>query len=416
MSTEKNRPKRSEFRRKKLGISKNENSTSREISGLVLEKWANLGTSISHAENKTVFVKGGIPGEKVRIRIDKENSKLIWGTVVSEEVSSSLRIVSDCSAFPECGGCSYRHIPYEEELKIKKSLLAEAILHVSKFPSSEIPKISTLASSPDAYRNTAQIKIGFEKGKTKAGFYRENSNSLVSFPKEGCKHLPLEMNEYIRENLEKRTSFSKKGDWRLRFSSGEILEYDKQEMKLGPYLSEKIEWSIPAEGFTQVNRFLLEDWMIQIRSWIPKDIGSVLEFYSGAGLISLSVASLVKRLSGYELSKSSVLAAGKNAKKAGYSHLEFHSLDLNSALPKDLHSSSAKLCILNPPRAGASSSLLNFFERSKPARIIYSSCNHSTLARDLGVLRDVGYRLKEIVLTDFFPRTQHFEVLVLLDL
>ncbi|PJZ27080.1 tRNA (uracil-5-)-methyltransferase [Leptospira hartskeerlii] len=388
----------------------------REISGLVAEKWANLGTCISHAENKTVFVKGAIPGETVLIRTDKENSKLIWGTVVSTEKNSTLRIESDCSAFPECGGCSYRHIPYQEELQIKKSLLQDSFLYVSKLDPSQIPEIKILSGPSNGYRNTAQIKIEFKKGKTNAGFYKENSNSLVLFPKEGCKHLPSEMNEYVRKNLGNKKTFSRKGDWRLRYSSGEILEYDKKEVKIGPYLPEKIEWSIPAEGFTQVNRFLLEEWMLKIRTWIPKDCGPVLEFYSGAGLISLAIGHLVSRLSGYELSNSSVKAAEKNAKNVGYSHLEFHTLDLNSSLPKKLDSFGAKLCILNPPRAGASSSLLDFLDGSRPSRVIYSSCNPSTLARDLGTLKNSGYKPKEIVLTDFFPRTKHFEVLVLLDL
>lgn len=388
----------------------------REISGLVAEKWANLGTCISHTENKTVFVKGAVPGETIRIITDKENSKLIWGTVVSTEKISPLRIESDCSAFPECGGCSYRHIPYEEELQIKKSLLKDSFLYVSKFDPSQIPEIDILSGPSNSYRNTAQIKIEFKKGKTNTGFYKENSNSLVPFPEEGCKHLPFEMNEYIRKNLGNKKTFSKRGDWRLRYSSGQILEYDKQEVKIGPYLPEKLEWSIPAEGFTQVNRFLLEEWMLKIRSWIPKDCGSVLEFYSGAGLISLAIGHLVSRLSGYELSDSSVKAAEKNAKNAGYLSLEFHTLDLNSSLPKKLDSYGADLCILNPPRAGASSSLLDFLNRSRPSRVIYSSCNPSTLARDLGILKSSGYRLTEIVLTDFFPRTKHFEVLVLLDL
>ncbi|WP_367898209.1 class I SAM-dependent RNA methyltransferase [Leptospira sp. WS58.C1] len=388
----------------------------REISGLVVEKWANLGTCISHAENKTVFVKAAVPGETVRIRTDKENSKLIWGTVVSTENVSPFRIASDCSAFPECGGCSYRHIPYEEELRIKKALLQNSFLYVSRLEPSQIPEIEILSGPSNGYRNTAQIKIGLKKGKPNAGFYKENSNSLVLFPKEGCKHLPSEMNEYIRKNLESKKTFSKKGDWRLRYSFGKILEYDKQEVKIGPYLPEKLEWSIPADGFTQVNRFLLEEWMLKIRSWIPKDCGPVLEFYSGAGLISLAIGHLVTRLSGYELSNSSVKAAASNAKNIGYSHLEFHTLDLNSSLPKKLGSFGAELCILNPPRAGASSSLLDFLDEHKPSRVIYSSCNPGTLARDLGILKNSGYKPKEIILTDFFPRTKHFEVLVLLDL
>ncbi|TGK03079.1 class I SAM-dependent RNA methyltransferase [Leptospira langatensis] len=414
MGTEKNRAKKSGIRRKRSQNFQAKVFRPREISGLKLEKWANLGTSISHSENKTVFVKAGIPAEIVDIRIDKENSKLIWGTVVAVKTASPLRIASDCTSFPECGGCSYRHVSYEEELRIKKELLLETFVRVSRFSGTEMPQIEILSGPSEGYRNTAQIKIQRSKGKIQAGFFQENSNSLVPFPEEGCKHLPKEMNDFIRKNLEKKIPGPK--DWKLRFSSGEVFEYDRSEVKIGPYLPEKLEWSIPADGFTQVNRFLLEDWMKKIRSWIPEKTGKVLEFYSGAGLISLAIASRVGSLSGFELSESSVKAAKRNSKEAGFSHLEFSALDLDSSLPKELSESGVELCILNPPRAGASPSLLDFFNRLRPKRIVYSSCNHTTLARDLKVLEGMGYELKEIVLTDFFPRTQHFEVLVRLEL
>ncbi|TGK07090.1 class I SAM-dependent RNA methyltransferase [Leptospira semungkisensis] len=416
MGTEKNRAKKSGIGRKRSQNFHAKVFQSREISGLRLEKWANLGTSISHAEDKTVFVKAGIPGETVDVRIDKENSKLIWGRVTSVEKPSPLRIASDCSSFPECGGCSYRHITYEEELRIKKELLLETFLRALKISKSDIPSIEILSGPSEGYRNTAQIKIQKTKGKIQAGFFQENSNSLVPFPEEGCKNLPKEMNEFIHKNLEKRGSVFGSKDWKLRYSLGTILEYDRSEVKIGPFLPENLEWAIPAEGFTQVNRFLLEDWMKKIRSWIPENTGKVLEFYCGAGLISLAIASRVGGLAGFELSKSSVEAAKKNSEKAGFSHLEFTAMDLDSTLPKELSGSGSKLCILNPPRAGASANLLNFFNNLKPNRIIYSSCNHTTLARDLSLLESFGYRLKEIVLTDFFPRTQHFEVLVLLEL
>ncbi|WP_210409861.1 class I SAM-dependent RNA methyltransferase [Leptospira wolffii] len=408
MGTEKNRARRSRIPERKI-------SRSREISGLRLEKWANLGVCISHSEEKTIFVKGGIPGETVRIRVDKENSKLIWGTVLDIQVRSNSRIDSDCSSFPECGGCSYRQIDYEEEIRVKKELLKDSFVGFAKFRSEELPEISVISGPSIGYRNTAQIKSGISSGKKVPGFYKEHSNSLVPIPDSGCKNLPSEMNDFIRKNFSNTIGKARREDWKLRFSSGKISEYKKEEVKIGPYLSERIEWRIPANGFTQVNRFLIEEWMLKIRSWIPDSKPSLLEFYSGAGLISLAIAPKLKSLIGYELSDESVRYAGENAKLAGYSHLSFHSKDLLSLNSTDLSSKGIEMAVLNPPRAGASPSLLEFLSKARFSRIVYSSCNHVTLARDLRVLQDSGYKIREIVLTDFFPRTQHFEVLTLLE-
>ncbi|WP_010416312.1 class I SAM-dependent RNA methyltransferase [Leptospira inadai] len=384
----------------------------REVSDILVEKWVNLGTAIAHLDGKTVFVKAGIPGEFVKIKIEKETSSLIWGTVVSVSRSAQSRISSDCASFPECGGCSYRHISYEEELKIKEELLLETLEGIGKLDRSRIPELKVLTGPSDGYRNTAQIKLRKSGQSLIAGFFKENSNTLVEFPADGCKHLPSEMNEYVKTSLEKKIRKSPVKGLGLRFSSGEVIEYKEEAVDIGPYLDERIRWKIPPGGFTQVNRFLIEPWLRTIRSWIPEKSGTILELYCGAGLISLSISSKITKLFGFELSKSSVLNARENAKRSGKSNLEFQTLNLERNFPPHEVASQASIWILNPPRSGASKKVLQAIEQYKPPTLIYSSCNHTTLARDLRELTLIGYRIKTIVLVDFFPRTRHFEILV----
>ncbi|EQA44021.1 TRAM domain protein [Leptospira broomii serovar Hurstbridge str. 5399] len=412
MSAEKNRSKglkksarNSETRRKEIFLS-------REVSDIAVEKWANLGTAIAHLDGKTVFVKAGIPGEFVKIKIEKETSSLIWGTVISVSRAAQSRISSDCASFPECGGCSYRHISYDDELKIKEELLLETLDGIGKLDRSRIPELKVLSGPSEAYRNTAQIKLQKSGQSLIAGFFKENSNTLVKFPTDGCKHLPNEMNEYIKNSLEKKIVKNRIKEFELRFSSGEVIEYKEEAVDIGPYLEERIRWKIPPGGFTQVNRFLIEPWLQMIRSWIPEKSGAILELYCGAGLISLSISSKIEKLFGFELSNSSVLSARENAKRSGKLNLEFQTLNLERNFPSSEVASQAAIWILNPPRSGASKKVLHSIEEYKPPTLIYSSCNHTTLARDLRELTLIGYRIRNIALVDFFPRTQHFEILV----
>ncbi|EPG73692.1 TRAM domain protein [Leptospira fainei serovar Hurstbridge str. BUT 6] len=412
MSAEKNRSKGLKKSAKNSESQRKEILLGREVSDIAIEKWANLGTAIAHLDGKTVFVKAGIPGEFVKIKIEKETSSLIWGTVVSINRASQSRISSDCTSFPECGGCSYRHISYEKELKIKEELLLETLEGIGKLNRSLLPELKILSGPSGAYRNTAQIKLQKSGQTLIAGFFKENSNSLVKFPADGCKHLPNEMNEYIKNSLEKKVGKTSTKELRLRFSSGAVIEYKEEAVNIGPYLDERLQWRIPPSGFTQVNRFLIEPWLRMIRSWIPEKPEIILELYSGAGLISLSISSKIAKLFGFELSNSSVLSARENAKQAGKSNLEFQTLNLEKNFPSSEIASQATIWILNPPRSGASKKVLQSVERYKPTSLIYSSCNHTTLSRDLRELALIGYKIKNIVLVDFFPRTQHFEVLV----
>ncbi|TGK21186.1 class I SAM-dependent RNA methyltransferase [Leptospira fluminis] len=412
MGSEKNRPWNL---KKNLRNSKSKNgnlSEENEIRDIALERWANLGRTIAHTEGKTAFIKAGIPGEIVTVLLEKEKSELLWGRVKSVRNSSPSRIGTDCSSFPECGGCSYRHVSYEEELDIKKGLLLDTLQGIAKFDRSRLPAIAILSGPSDHYRNTAQIKLLRTKKGILPGFYRENSNLFVRLPEEGCRQLPKEMNEYLSFVLKDSTRWTNKEECRLRFFGNSVFEYDKEEATVGPFFEEGLVWKIPAGGFTQVNRFLVQPWLERIRSWIPAGTESVLELYCGAGLISLSLSAKIKRLIGYELSGRSVRMARENAETAGRKNLSFEVLDLEKeSLPEKI-SSESDLWILNPPRSGAAKKVMASLELRKPRSLIYSSCNHTTLARDLRALDEFGYRIEDLVLADFFPRTHHFEVLV----
>ncbi|PJZ61117.1 class I SAM-dependent RNA methyltransferase [Leptospira adleri] len=381
--------------------------------------WVNLGYSIANSKEGTFFLKNAIPGETVLATLLKKSGSLTWGVGSEILTKSSERIISDCSVFPKCGGCSYRHISYEKELEVKKFLLKETLERSFSKNHIQIPEIEILSGDPTGYRNTAQIPLGFSGSKRVAGFYEEFSHSIVPLPEDGCKNLPKEMNLAVSEFLKKEKSGS------TRSSKAKTLSFRLDEKNIVSYRNESVVfretirtsnpkdiiWEIPPNGFSQINRFLIPRWLEKIYELVPEDSDSILELYCGSGLISVALHDKTKNWIGYELSKDSVKQAKKNLAKNGLSPRDFRALDLEAEpIPEeDLNSS---FWIANPPRAGLSKKVVQAFRNQEPKAFLYSSCNHTTLARDLADLCRDSYLITKIILVDFFPRTKHFEVIV----
>lgn len=382
--------------------------------------WVNLGYSIANSDEGTFFLKNAIPGESVQTVPLKQSGSLFWGVASEIEAVSQERISSDCGAFPRCGGCSYRHVTYEKELEIKKFLLQETLERSLSKNHIQIPEIEILSGKPDGYRNTAQIQLGFDGSKRIAGFYEEFSHSIVNFPEEGCKNLPDEMNSAFFEFLKKEKNgsapISKSKTLSFRLEKNRVVPYKKESVEFRETVSipdpKEIVWQIPAGGFSQINRFLIAPWLEKIFDLVPNHQNRILELYCGSGLISIALQSKTKNWIGYELSSDSVKQARKNVSQNGISSFDFKTLNLETDSIDSAEALDSSFWIMNPPRAGLSKKVSQILCDRKPDGFLYSSCNHTTLARDLSAVLDAGYKISNITLVDFFPRTKHFEVIV----
>ena len=364
---------------------------------LKLEKWVNGGFTIAHWEGKPVFVVGGIPGEVVMATFSKILSSHAFARVDTVLEASEKRIAQDCSIFLGCGGCCYRHIPYSEEILIKKQLLGD-LLRVDQ------QSIAVFSGNPEFYRNTVQWKL--KNGER--GFFEKFSNEWIGlpvtkdFPKGECRTVRKEI---LSSNLEAKN---------VRISEYSqdligVIDYDIEIAKLevaGRFIE------ITPKGFLQINSGLLEIWMNSIRSALTTE-NIVLELFSGSGCISVGVADAVQYLYGLEVEKRSVKFAKQNASKNGFRNLEFAALDLfRNSFWKTLKRN-FDVVIANPPRTGLGKIVVADLLQMLPEKIVYSSCNSITLKRDLNSLLHF-YSLESTSLFDFFPRTEHYEVLVVL--
>jgi len=368
-------------------------------------KWVQNGYVLARTEEGfPIFVRGALPGETVLTRIIKVRSVHAFGMARSIREASLERTPSDCPVFPECGGCSLRHISYETEQELKRSLLAE-------FPN--LPgRVSGFVweeyfSSPQGYRTQVQIQRD-ESGA--AGFFMEHGNRVIPLPDEGCRHLPVAMNEALRAALDgmppprKREKISFRWTGESLLGPGDLTPDSWTVRRIGE--SGEFSWGFSGDGFIQGNSFLLAPWLNYIRGLVPEGRPRTVELFAGSGLIGGFCRDLLGEYSGFESQAGAVRAARRNFKEKGWTG-DFTQSDLYRQAPA---LKGVELALVNPPRAGLKEKLCRAL--AEVPRVIYSSCNPATLNRDLGLLNRAGLETWAGALFDFFPRTPHLELVV----
>lgn len=367
------------------------------------ERWVQNGVTIAHAaiHQKTipVFIHGAIPGETVQVRILQQKENHAFALVTDVLESAPGRVDSDCEAYPLCGGCSYRHVSYEEELAIKRKLLDELN------PLGEILQsleAKMLHAQPDHYRNHMQIRCnGNQKG-----FYETRSNRLVPMPKTGCKQASLAINERM-------LSFSEcEQNKRLHFretDEGVLSPAHVRANRQSTITIEKLKWSFPADSFFQANRYLILPWLQTIKTMTPESNQLMVELFSGSGIISGFLQEKWDNLIAIDFD-SPALRFFKNNFPGRENDIQTIRMDLQKKTPA---LSGADTIILDPPRAGINRALQHAIGTSGAKKVIYSSCNPQTLNRDAAALiKHYSFKPVAATILDFFPRTSHLELVV----
>jgi len=411
-----------------------------------IERLAFGGAGIGRTEGKVVFVRGGLPGDILEIRITKDKGKYAEAEV-EDIVSPSLeRTEPMCPVFGKCGGCQWQHLSYSSQLKAKENILRETIERLGGFKDIEVDSI---VPSPKhyGYRSRVTLSTWFHGGKRRVGYHQERSRLRIEI--EGC---PI-AREGIDETISRlSSSLSKANSFRYPLKKLNIasddnrtfvtlvppLGQDARKFKsLRNYLKKSLEtedigiagddepefefvilglklYSIPSV-FIQGNHEINEQLTETLLQWAGL-LGSekVLDLYSGVGNFSLHLAKKAKAVVGVDVSAKAVRLAEKGANVNSIRNVIF------DASPSELYVEESlkrgdrfDLVVLDPPREGAIE-ILRGISQFSPERIIYVSCDPPTLARDLKRLKELGYRLARIRPFDMFPQTYHIESLALL--
>lgn len=438
---------------------------------ITIDSLTSEGSGVGRYNGIAVFVRGTVPKDRIIAHIIKTSKKYAVGIIDEIKEPSPSRIESDCPYSQKCGGCSFRNMTYEEELKYKTSRVKDAVSRIAKL---DIPVEDTVGcQSVDFYRNKAQYPAQIRDGRLLAGFYAYKSHRII--PCDDCRLQPKEFKEGLRAFAKwvkeaKVTSFDEKSGngllrhiyFRKAFSTGEIMacavvngrnipkkdllikllthsvdgiksialnintkntnvilgneteiiwgEENIQDLLLGK------KFIISPNSFYQVNHSQCEN-LYRKAHLLAELTGNetVLDLYCGVGTIGITMADKVKRLVGVEIIPDAVKNAEINAALNGLENAEFICGDAPAAA-KQLEKKGIKpdIIIVDPPRKGCDRELLETVSVLNPEKIIYISCDSATFARDLAILYQKGYHAKRITPFDMFPRTPHVETVCLL--
>lgn len=435
---------------------------------LNIEAMTSEGSAVAHHEGMAVFVRGAVPDDEILAHIIKVSKSYAIAKLAEILSPSPSRIESDCPVSDKCGGCSLRNMTYDEELRYKKSRVEDAIKRIGHL---DIPIKDIIgADEINRYRNKAQYPVYIEGGELKAGFYAYKSHRIIP-----CKDCLLQQKEFEScldafSNWVKRANVSsfdeRTGKGLLRHiylrkapQTGEIMAcavinasslpkseilieellkvegmksicFNVNKSKTNVILGGKTEviwgskticdillgrkFEISPESFYQVNHAQCEKLYSKAIQYANLSGSETLvDLYCGAGTIGLSMADSAKQVIGIEIVPDAVENAKRNAKLNSITNAEFICADaLNGAKQLQARSIKTDVVVLDPPRKGCDKELFDVIEMLSPKRIVYVSCDSATLARDLAILDEKGYKALEITPVDMFPRTTHVEAVV----
>ena len=437
-----------------------------------IESYSAEGYGVCHVHGCAVFVPRTIPGEEWEIRIVKVGKNLAFGRAMMPLLLSPNRVESDCPAYGKCGGCDCRHLSYDEELRFKLAKVNDALFRIGK----QTVVASEIVGSEfvEGYRNKGILAVGMEDGKAVSGFYRERSHELI--PVRQCQlqdqlthraahavtgfmnahHVPAydeQTGQGVVRNIFCRRAVH--GDERLLcivarkgFGSltqalidhvrnacpeltGIVLNVNRNEgntVLSGDFyplwgkdvLTDTLcgfRFDLAPQAFFQVNPPQAERLYSKALEYAQLDKGMLaFDLYCGAGTISLCLAQEAGRVIGAEIVPEAVENARQNAKANGVDNVEFLCADAGQAAltlaERGLH---PDVVVVDPPRKGMYQEALSAVASMHPGRIVYVSCEPSTLARDILRFSELGYSLSAATAFDLFPRTKHVETVVFLE-
>ncbi len=428
------------------------------------------GQGIAKVEGCAVFIPNAIVGEICRIRIEKAAKTWASGKIVEIIERSPYRVNRACPVAKLCGGCAFHHMDYEEESRMKAERVRTCLNRIGGENLETVPIMA--APTCEGYRNKAQYPVSVKKGKAIAGFFRAGSHDVVEnqrcmilpqdsdavkdividyvnqyrvMPYDEKAHKGLLRHIYVRrgavsgqvlvclvlngrrlpkpevliERLKKVPGFTTLVI-SVNTKPGNAVLGDEFVTLYGPgYIEDTLcglNFRLSPRSFYQVNHHQAQRlYQAAIdRAEITKN-DMVLDLYCGVGTITLAMAKAAGKVIGVEVIPQAVEDARDNAARNGIENAEFFCGDAGqAALELEKQGIRADVVVVDPPRKGLNADTIEALHRFASRRIVYVSCDPATLARDVALLKERGYLLKDAIAADLFPRCAHVESIVCL--
>ena len=434
------------------------------------------GEGIAKIDNKyPIFIEGVLKGEKVKVRIVKVNKNFAYGKLIEVLEPSKERVNPPCAIYKRCGGCKLQHASYKAQLDFKWDRVKDCVSKIGKLDPT-IVKYPLGMENPWRYRNKVQLPIGLINGEVKIGFFAPRSHDIIDM--ESCliqDEIGDKVVKLTREWIEKfnirpynvdgeydekgivrhimiRRGFTTNEVMVVLVTNGENLPHKEEFVDLMvkniPGIksviqninSKKTNVILGLESKTLWGEDTISDYIGDFRfnisplsffqvNPIQTEVlyGKALEYanltgneevfdaYCGTGTITLFLSQKAKKVYGVEIIPQAIDNAWINAKENKVENVEFFVGESEVVIPDLINKGvKADVIVVDPPRKGCDKKLLDAITNIDAKKIVYVSCDPSTLGRDLKVLEENGYKTLEVQPVDMFPHTAHIENVALL--
>ncbi|CDG18824.1 23S rRNA (uracil(1939)-C(5))-methyltransferase RlmD [Xenorhabdus doucetiae] len=431
--------------------SPNRRSVNRGIISVTADNLDAQGQGIARHQGKTIFISGLLPGEQAQIQLTEEKRQFAKARIVKRLSDSPHRVAPYCPHFNVCGGCQQQHVATELQVNTKASVLEHLIQRETGIRISAHPIIH----SPEyGYRRRARLGLQYHaKQRTLLmGFRQSQTNDLVNI-----KHCPVmrpeleQLLQPLHQCLNRLQAVKRLGHVELVLAeSGPLVvlrhldplkHEDKQtlrtfslqhqvaiyllgdEKSLEPLMAEQaapwyqvdgLKLVFSPQDFIQVNDGVNQQMVTQALAWLdlqPTD--RVLDLFCGMGNFTLPIATKVQAVVGVEGVAELVASGQYNARLNQLHNVDFFHANLEAEIHRQPWAAQGfNKVLLDPARAGAAGVMAHIVKLA-PEKVVYVSCNPTTLARDSKVLLEAGYHLVSVRMLDMFPHTGHLESMAL---
>ena len=432
-----------------------------------IESLTHDGLGVARVDGFPVFVANALVGEEINMKVTLVKKTYAFGRAVDYFVTSGERVKPECGIYKQCGGCQVQHLSYEGQLKMKHDTVVNHLKRIGHIEDANVlPTIGM--QNPSRYRNKTQVPFGYADGKVVAGFYQKRSHEIINMQscliqtdisdqivetmRQLCQELEIDpyneslnlgvlrhvivrvgfKTEEIMVTLVTRTHEIPNSELLIQRLVSKypkiksiaqnvnpkvtnVIFGDETRILYGePYIYDEmngIRFAISPRSFYQVNPIQTETLYSKAVEYAQLSGNEIVfDAYCGIGTITLFLALHAKQVYGVEIIPEAIEDAKMNARLNGFENTQFAVGKSEEIIPAWIENGIVPdVIVVDPPRKGCDRSLLDTMLEAAPDRIVYVSCDSSTLARDLRVLIDGGYKLEVVQPVDMFPQTAHIE-------
>lgn len=441
---------------------------------VIVEDLTHDGAGVAKVDGYPLFIPGALPGETVTVHVLKTLKNYGFAKLLDIVEASPTRVTPPCPVFPTCGGCQMQHVSNDAQLTQKRKSVRNVMDRIAKLPDVPVHAVKGM-DDPWRYRNKSQIPFDTVNDRVITGFYKTRTHQIVDT--DVCLIQTTEADELMTMlkhkiqllGIETYDEKTHKGMLRHLIvrkarQTGEVMVVLVTRQKKFPQQQAVVElilqeapnvvsimqninmantnvimgnetinlhgsdviidrigdttFEISARSFYQVNPVQTEVLYKQALDYAGLTGNeTVLDAYCGIGTISLFLAKQAKEVYGVEIVPQAIEDAKRNAQLNGLTNAHFEAGPAEEIIPKwYAEGKRFDVLVVDPPRKGCDEKLLDTILKYKPAKVVYVSCNPGTLARDLRILEDGGYRTMEVQPVDMFPHSSHVETVAWLEL